>query len=111
MIYKYAFLTFKNKTMSLFSVIPAKPMNLSVINKTSNSATLYWELPFPLQSFPPGITHKIMYQNQWDHKKDWEVRSIYYTISGIFYLSLFSIFSIHWFIVIICSLRNNSNLD
>ncbi|KAL6427265.1 hypothetical protein ACFW04_008687 [Cataglyphis niger] len=54
-------------------VIPAKPVNLSVINKTSNSATLYWELPFPLQSFPPGINHKIMYQNQWDYKKDWEV--------------------------------------
>lgn len=74
----------KSETMLLFSVIPAKPMSLSVINKTSNSATLCWELPFPLQNFPPGVIHKVMYQNQWDHKKDWKVRSFYYIISSIF---------------------------
>ncbi|XP_072753028.1 uncharacterized protein Dome isoform X2 [Anoplolepis gracilipes] len=54
-------------------VIPAQPVKLSVIHKTSNSAILSWELPSPLQTFPPGIIHKIMYQNQWDHTKDWKV--------------------------------------
>ncbi|KAM0725763.1 Cytokine receptor [Formica fusca] len=75
-------------------VIPAKPMSLSVINKTSNSATLHWELPFPLQNFPPGVIHKVMYQNQWDHKKDWKVIIIdteprlnrrYFNLTGLEY--------------------------
>jgi len=87
----------------LFSVIPAKPALLSVINKTSDSATLCWETRFPMKSFPPGLTHKVMYQNQWDHKKNWKVGSIYIIsiISDIFYL--FKI--IRRFIVIKCTKR------
>jgi len=57
----------------LFSVIPAKPYNLTLINKTSESALLHWELPFPMATFPVGVHHKIMYQHQWDHEKDWKV--------------------------------------
>lgn len=57
----------------LFLVIPAKPFNLTLINKTSDSALLYWELPFPMATFPVGVHHKIMYQHQWDHEKDWKV--------------------------------------
>lgn len=57
-------------------VIPAKPTLLSVTNKTSDSATLCWECRFPMKSFPPGLTHKVMYQNQWDHKKNWKVINI-----------------------------------
>ncbi|KMQ98366.1 cytokine receptor [Lasius niger] len=60
-------------TFKLSGVIPEKAVNLSVLNKTSNSAMLQWSLPFPLQSFPPGVTHKIMYQNHWDKDKDWKV--------------------------------------
>lgn len=54
-------------------VIPAKPANLSVINKTCDSALLHWSVPFPMQNFPPGLFHKITYQNQWDHQKTWQV--------------------------------------
>jgi len=72
--------------MSLFSVIPAKPAHLSVINETSDSATLCWESPFPMNNFPPGLTHKVMYQNHWDYEEDWKVGSTYYITSGIFYL-------------------------
>lgn len=67
--------------ITLFSVIPAKPYNLTLINKTSESALLYWELPFPMATFPVGVHHRIMYQHQWDHEKDWKVRP--YT-NGIF---------------------------
>lgn len=102
MIFEYIFLTFNDTTISLFLVIPAKPMRLSVTNKTSDSATLNWESRFPMQIFPPGLTHKVMYQNQWDHKKNWKVRSIYCIISDIFYF--FKI--IHRFIVIKCTLQN-----
>ncbi|PBC29205.1 Cytokine receptor [Apis cerana cerana] len=57
-------------------VIPAKPANLSVINKTSDSALLHWSVPYPMQNFPPGLYHRIMYQNQWDHQKVWQVINI-----------------------------------
>ncbi|XP_018407282.1 PREDICTED: uncharacterized protein LOC108783250 [Cyphomyrmex costatus] len=58
------------------NVIPAKPYNLTLINKTSESALLHWELPFPMATFPVGVHHKIMYQHQWDHEKDWKVINI-----------------------------------
>ncbi|XP_011874868.1 PREDICTED: cytokine receptor [Vollenhovia emeryi] len=58
------------------NVIPAKPYNLTLINKTSESALLYWELPFPMATFPVGVHHKIMYQHQWDHEKDWKIINI-----------------------------------
>jgi len=58
----------------LFLVIPARPENLTVVNKTLDSVLLYWNVPFPLQNFPPGLEHKIMYENQWDPHKTWSVR-------------------------------------
>ncbi|XP_076379609.1 cytokine receptor domeless isoform X2 [Megalopta genalis] len=54
-------------------VIPAKPANLSVINKTSDSVLLHWSVPFPMQNFPPGLHHRIMYQNHWHTKDTWQV--------------------------------------
>ncbi|KZC12905.1 Cytokine receptor [Dufourea novaeangliae] len=75
-------------------VIPAKPANLSVINKTSDSALLHWSVPFPMQNFPPGLHHKITYNNQFDHKKTWQVINIindvhtpkrYYNLTGLEY--------------------------
>ncbi|XP_017766074.1 PREDICTED: cytokine receptor isoform X2 [Eufriesea mexicana] len=75
-------------------VIPAKPANLSVINKTSDSALLHWSVPFPMQNFPPGLHHRITYQNQWDHQKTWQVINIvndihmykrYYNLTGLEY--------------------------
>ncbi|XP_012282204.1 uncharacterized protein LOC105700688 [Orussus abietinus] len=57
-------------------VIPAKPANLSVVNKTSDSALLHWSIPFPMQNFPPGLHHRVTYQNQWDHQKTWQIINI-----------------------------------
>ncbi|XP_034948371.1 cytokine receptor [Chelonus insularis] len=73
-------------------VIPAKPEDLSVINKTSESALLYWSVPFPMQNFPPGLHHRIAYQHQWDRQKTWQVINIdddvhedkrYYNLTGL----------------------------
>ncbi|XP_008561021.1 interleukin-6 receptor subunit beta [Microplitis demolitor] len=58
------------------NVIPAKPEHLSVINKTSNSALLYWSVPFPMEFFPPGLHHKIAYKSQLDPKDTWKVIEI-----------------------------------
>ncbi|XP_053977661.1 uncharacterized protein LOC128875796 [Hylaeus volcanicus] len=86
--------SFEYKFHHYAHIIPAKPANLSVINKTSDSALLYWNIPFPMQTFPPGLHHRIMYQNQWDHQKDWEVIDItndnrthkrYYNLTGLKY--------------------------
>lgn len=66
-------------------VIPAKPANLSVINKTSDSALLHWSVPFPMQNFPPGLHHRITYQNQWDHQKTWQVGSKIFSFTIVRY--------------------------
>ncbi|XP_029156701.1 cytokine receptor [Nylanderia fulva] len=70
---KFGSLNVTYKVDHFAQVIPEKAVNLLVLNKTSNSALLQWSLPFPLQSFPPGLTYKIMYQNHWDKIKDWKV--------------------------------------
>ncbi|KYN26832.1 Cytokine receptor [Trachymyrmex cornetzi] len=69
-------LNFTYRVQHYPNVIPAKPHNLTLINKTSESALLHWELPFPMATFPVGVHHKIMYQHQWDHEKDWKVINI-----------------------------------
>ncbi|KAK2586334.1 hypothetical protein KPH14_010628 [Odynerus spinipes] len=75
-------------------VVPAKPANLSVINKTSDSVLLRWSVPFPMQNFPPGLYHRITYQNQWDVQKFWQVINItndihtpkrHYNLTGLKY--------------------------
>ncbi|XP_043487260.1 uncharacterized protein LOC122514466 [Polistes fuscatus] len=75
-------------------VIPAKPANLSVVNKTEKSAMLHWSVPFPMQNFPPGLHHRITYQNQWENEEDWKVINItndihavkrYYNLTGLNY--------------------------
>ncbi|XP_043283001.1 uncharacterized protein dome isoform X2 [Venturia canescens] len=75
-------------------VIPARPVNVSVVNKTLNSTLLQWSVPFPLQNFPPGLHHRIAYQHQWDNRKTWRVINImddihavkrYYNLVGLEY--------------------------
>ncbi|KAI4504019.1 hypothetical protein M0802_000490 [Mischocyttarus mexicanus] len=77
-----------------FTVIPAKPANLSVVNKTEESAMLHWSVPFPMQNFPPGLHHKITYQNQWENEEEWKVINItndihaakrFYNLTGLNY--------------------------
>lgn len=47
-------------------------MNLSLINRTSESVCLQWGVPFPMQIFPPGLIHKVRYQSQWDTRDHWD---------------------------------------
>ncbi|XP_046481317.1 cytokine receptor-like [Neodiprion pinetum] len=57
-------------------VIPAKPVGLSVVNKTSSSVLLHWKVPYPMGVFPPGLHHKVSYQSEWDDPKKWETKYI-----------------------------------
>ncbi|XP_012253310.2 cytokine receptor [Athalia rosae] len=75
-------------------VIPAKPVNLSVVDKTYSSAMLHWSVPFAMRGFPPGLVHRIQYQNQWDDERIWETMNItdnahanekYYNLTGLKY--------------------------
>ncbi|KAJ8664784.1 hypothetical protein QAD02_006446 [Eretmocerus hayati] len=58
------------------NVIPARPTNLTVVNKTTNSALLHWSVSFPMQNFPAGLHHKVEHQNQWDRRDAWKVIQI-----------------------------------
>ncbi|XP_017887788.1 uncharacterized protein LOC108629550 [Ceratina calcarata] len=75
-------------------VVPTKPANLTVVNKTSDSALLHWSVPFPMQNFPPGLHHRIMYQSQWDDPETWQTINItngfhthkrYWNLTGLEY--------------------------
>lgn len=70
-----------SKTILPFSVIPARPVNVSVTNVTTNSAIVHWRVPFPMTSFPPGLHHKILIQNQWESTNEWKVGSQYVLLS------------------------------
>ncbi|XP_046745303.1 cytokine receptor-like [Diprion similis] len=58
------------------NVIPAKPVGLSIVRKTSSSALLHWNIPYPMGAFPPGLYHKVSYQSEWDDPKKWETKYI-----------------------------------
>ncbi|XP_019700208.1 uncharacterized protein LOC105190189 isoform X2 [Harpegnathos saltator] len=65
----FAFNPFENASFTyridhFSNVIPHSPWHLKVHDITPDSAKLRWSLPFPLQNFPVGIHHRIMYQNQ-----------------------------------------------
>ncbi|XP_058807695.1 cytokine receptor isoform X2 [Phymastichus coffea] len=57
-------------------VIPAKPTNFTVVNKTLDSVLLHWDVAFPMQTFPPGMHHRVAYQNQWDSQDEWQIINI-----------------------------------
>ncbi|KAL7307372.1 hypothetical protein TKK_0000559 [Trichogramma kaykai] len=75
-------------------VIPARPSNLTVVNKTLNSATLYWSVGYPMQNFPPGLHHRISHQSQWEKRDSWQKIEItdephnpnrYFNLTGLKY--------------------------
>ncbi|CAB0032240.1 unnamed protein product [Trichogramma brassicae] len=75
-------------------VIPARPSNLTVVNKTLNSAMLYWSVAYPMQNFPPGLHHRIAHQSQWEDRDSWQNIDIndephnpnrYYNLTGLKY--------------------------
>ncbi|XP_011299826.1 cytokine receptor [Fopius arisanus] len=75
-------------------VIPAKPANLTVVSKTSESVLLHWTVPFPMQNFPPGLHHRVTYQHQWESRKTWQIINItndihmhkrYFNLTGLQY--------------------------
>lgn len=110
--------------MIYFSVIPAKPANLSIVSKTIDSAMIHWTIPFPMVNFPVGLCHRIAYQHQWDTEKQWQVSAInlnkkknnknHINISFIyiFYLFIYFYFTLNqYFIAInIQGLRNTCPL-
>ncbi|XP_075218281.1 cytokine receptor domeless isoform X2 [Lycorma delicatula] len=52
-------------------VIPSKPVNLTLVSKTSSSIMIQWSVGFPMQNFPPGIAQKVEYQSLWDSRDVW----------------------------------------
>ncbi|XP_046483327.1 uncharacterized protein dome isoform X2 [Neodiprion pinetum] len=57
-------------------VIPEKPTDLLVVNKTYSSAYLHWKIPYPMGTFPPGLHHKVSYQSAWDSETSWKTEYI-----------------------------------
>eukprot|EP00102_Acyrthosiphon_pisum_P024183 XP_016661393.1 PREDICTED: phosphatidylinositol phosphatase PTPRQ isoform X2 [Acyrthosiphon pisum] len=47
------------------NVIPASPINITVVDKTQSSAMLRWSVD-TMAAFPRGLIHKIEYKSQWD---------------------------------------------
>ncbi|VVC42350.1 Fibronectin type III,Immunoglobulin-like fold [Cinara cedri] len=47
------------------NVIPASPMNITVLDKTQSSAMLRWSVGV-MSMFPRNLVHKIEYKSQWD---------------------------------------------
>lgn len=81
------------------AVIPSKPVNLTVISKTSSSMMIQWSIGFPMQSFPPGILQKVEYKSQWDPRDVWhvsktEVLFVYSTVLMATSLTLFFLFTV-----------------
>ncbi|XP_014213058.1 cytokine receptor [Copidosoma floridanum] len=75
-------------------VIPAKPINLTVADKTYNSAILQWKIAFPMEDFPPGMHLRVSYQSHWDSRDKWKTINITdkvvvkegsYNLSGLTY--------------------------
>uniref|UniRef100_A0A0A9YSC8 Cytokine receptor n=2 Tax=Lygus hesperus TaxID=30085 RepID=A0A0A9YSC8_LYGHE len=54
------------------SVIPSKPVNLSLVGSTSESLKITWTVPVAIKNFPPGLRHKIMYQSKFDPIGAWQ---------------------------------------
>lgn len=52
-------------------MIPAKPENLRVKEKTAYSAFLEWSVPYPMQNFPPGLVQRVEYLPQWESRDSW----------------------------------------
>lgn len=61
---KYNFTHFEN-------VIPEPPYNLTIVNKTTESILLSWSVPQSMRTFPPGVTHRVRYQCEFDNKTTW----------------------------------------
>ncbi|KAK7792052.1 hypothetical protein R5R35_014563 [Gryllus longicercus] len=59
-------------------VIPSPPEKLTVENTTHNSAFLTWDVPFPMQIFPPGVHTRMVYQSTYDNNERWHVANTSY---------------------------------
>lgn len=53
----------------MFLVLSGPPENLTVISTTPSSIYLYWIVPPSMQTFPPGVHHRILYQCEYYEKK------------------------------------------
>ncbi|RZB38682.1 cytokine receptor, partial [Asbolus verrucosus] len=63
----------ENQTDSTFvhfaHVLSGPPENLTALSTTPSSIYLYWMVPLSMQTFPPGVHHRILYQCEYDEKK------------------------------------------
>jgi len=57
----------------IFIVIPASPINITVVDKTESSAMLRWSVG-AMTNFPRELIYKIEYKSQWDSNPEhWDV--------------------------------------
>jgi len=62
-----------NNVFIFYLVIPASPINITVVDKTQSSAMLRWSVG-TMTAFPRELIHKIEYKSQWDSNPEhWHV--------------------------------------
>lgn len=72
-VYKSAIFLKKINVLMFVSVIPASPINITVVDKTQSSAMLRWSVG-TMTAFPRELIHKIEYKSQWDSNPEhWHV--------------------------------------
>lgn len=65
---------------TFYLVIPASPINITVVDTTQSSALLKWSVG-AMTTFPRELNHKIEYKSQWDSNPEhWHVSA--YAISN-----------------------------
>ncbi|KAL5237172.1 hypothetical protein ACI65C_004582 [Semiaphis heraclei] len=65
------------------NVIPASPINITVVDKTQSSAMLRWSVG-TMTSFPRKLIHKIEYKSQWDSKPEhWHSVNVSYVCNSL----------------------------
>jgi len=66
------YLTLFNNCL-IFLVIPASPINITVVDKTESSVMLRWSVG-TMTNFPRELIYKIEYKSQWDsNPENWHV--------------------------------------
>lgn len=64
-------MSIKHNFTHFANVIPEPSINLTIINKTTDSMLLSWSVPVGMRLFPPGMLHRVRYQCEFDDKNSW----------------------------------------
>ncbi|KAF2896650.1 hypothetical protein ILUMI_09524 [Ignelater luminosus] len=65
----------KKKLSHYEHVVPNPPVELTHVNKTSESIYLRWFIPLEMQTYPVGLQHRIMYRSEYG-REEWQVAGI-----------------------------------